>query len=157
MVIGMKDVIYILDSNIIINIWNSKINILDELIKNNNINFLIPKEVAKEISEKEFIVYQGTSVLSDRFLKLLPYIEEELNKEKINDFCYKIKAKKLLSGIYYVNGNKLSKTDFMLLYLCSINENSVIVTEDKKLLKASKEILGNNKSINLKEFLIRLN
>ena len=103
MVIGMKDVIYILDSNIIINIWNSKINILDELIKNNNINFLIPKEVAKEISEKEFIVYQGTSVLSDRFLKLLPYIEEELNKEKINDFCYKIKAKKLLSGIYYVN------------------------------------------------------
>ena len=50
MVIGMKDVIYILDSNIIINIWNSKINILDELIKNNNINFLIPKEVAKELS-----------------------------------------------------------------------------------------------------------
>ena len=80
-----------------------------------------------------------------------------LNKEKINDFCYKIKAKKLLSGIYYVNGNKLSKTDFMLLYLCSINENSVIVTEDKKLLKASKDILGNNKSINLKEFLISLN
>ena len=45
----------------------------------------------------------------------------------------------------------------MLLYLCSINENSVIVTEDKKLLKASKDILGNNKSINLKEFLISLN
>ena len=157
MVIGMKDVIYILDSNIIINIWNSKINILDELIKNNNINFLIPKEVAKEISEKEFIVYQGTSVLSDRFIKLLPNIEEEKKKKKINDFCYKIKAKKLLSGIYYVNGNKLSKTDFMLLYLCSINENSVIVTEDKKLLKASKDILGNNKSINLKEFLISLN
>ena len=58
---------------------------------------------------------------------------------------------------YYVNGNKLSKIDFMLLYLCSINENSVIVTEDKKLLKASKDILGNNKSINLKEFLISLN
>lgn len=157
MVIGMKDVVYVLDSNIIISIWNSKTGILDELIKSRNVHFIIPNEVAKEISQKEYTVYQGTSILSDRFLKLLPYIDDELNKDKINDFCYKIKAKRLLSGTYYVNENKLSETDFMLLYLCSNNENSVIVTQDKKLLKASKDILGSDKSIDLKEFLIRLN
>lgn len=157
MVIGMKDVVYVLDSNIIISIWNSKTGILDELIKGRNVHFIIPNEVAKEISQKEYTVYQGTSILSDRFLKLLPYIDDELNKDKINDFCCKIKAKRLLSGTYYVNENKLSETDFMLLYLCSNNENSVIVTQDKKLLKASKDILGNDKSIDLKEFLVRLN
>ena len=153
----MKDVVYVLDSNIIISIWNSKTGILDELIKGRNVHFIIPNEVAKEISQKEYTVYQGTSILSDRFLKLLPYIDDELNKDKINDFCCKIKAKRLLSGTYYVNENKLSETDFMLLYLCSNNENSVIVTQDKKLLKASKDILGNDKSIDLKEFLVRLN
>lgn len=157
MVIGMKDVVYVLDSNIIISIWNSKTGILDELIKGRNVHFIIPNEVAKEISQKEYTVYQGTSILSDRFLKLLPYIDDELNKDKINDFCCEIKAKRLLSGTYYVNENKLSETDFMLLYLCSNNENSVIVTQDKKLLKASKDILGNDKSIDLKEFLVRLN
>lgn len=132
-------------------------SILDELMKNKKIHFIIPNEVAKEISQKEYTVYQGTSILSDRFLKLLPYIDDELNKDKINDFCYKIKAKKLLSGTYYINENKLSETDFMLLYLCNNNKNSVIVTQDKKLLKASKDILGSDKSIDFKEFLTRLN
>lgn len=157
MVIGMKDVVYVLDSNIIISIWNSKMNILEKLMKDRKIHFVIPNEVAKEISQKEYIVYQGTSILSDRFLKLLPYIDDELNKEKVNDFCYKIKAKRLLSGTYYINENKLSETDFMLLYLCNNNKNSIIVTQDKRLLKASKDILGNDKSIDLKEFLTRLN
>ncbi len=126
-------------------------------MKDRKIHFVIPNEVAKEISQKEYIVYQGTSILSDRFLKLLPYIDDELNKEKVNDFCYKIKAKRLLSGTYYINENKLSETDFMLLYLCNNNKNSIIVTQDKRLLKASKDILGNDKSIDLKEFLTRLN
>lgn len=156
MVIDMKDVIYVLDSNIIISMWNSKMNTLDKLMKNRRINFIIPNEVAKEVSQKEYIVYQGTSILSDRFLKLLPYIDNELNKDNINDFCYKIKARKLLGGTYYINENKLSETDFMLLYLCNNNQNSIIVTEDKKLLKASKDILGNDKSINFKEFLTRI-
>lgn len=156
MVIDMKDVIYVLDSNIIINMWNSKKNILDKLMKNRSINFIIPNEVAQEVSQKEYIVYQGTSILSDRFLKLLPYIDSELNKDNINDFCYKVNAKKLLGGIYYINENKLSETDFMLLYLCNNNHNSIIVTEDKKLLKASKDILGDDKSINFKEFLTRI-
>lgn len=157
MVMDMKDVVYVLDSNIIISIWNSKMDILDELIKNKRIHFIIPNEVAKEISQKEYIVYQGASILSDRFLKLLPYIDDELNTEKINDFCYRIKAKRLLSGTYYINENKLSETDFMLLYLCSNNQNSIVVTQDKKLLKASKDILGSDKSIDFKEFLARLN
>lgn len=157
MVISMEEVVYVLDSNIIISIWNNKMSILDELMKNKKIHFIIPNEVAKEISQKEYTVYQGTSILSDRFLKLLPYIDDELNKDKINDFCYKIKAKKLLSGTYYINENKLSETDFMLLYLCNNNKNSVIVTQDKKLLKASKDILGSDKSIDFKEFLTRLN
>lgn len=156
MVIDMKDVVYVLDSNIIISIWNSKMNILEKLMKDRTIHFVIPNEVAKEVSQKEYIVYQGASILSDRFLKLLPYIDDELNKDKVNDFCYKIKAKKLLGGTYYINENKLSETDFMLLYLCSNNKNSVIVTQDKRLLKASKDILGNDKSIDLKEFLERL-
>ena len=156
MVMGMRDVVYVLDSNIIISIWNSKVNILEKLMHDGNIHFVIPNEVAEEVSQKEYIVYKGTSILSDRFLKLLPYIDDELNKDEVNDFCYKIKAKKLLSGTYYINENKLSETDFMILYLCSNKKNSVIVTEDKKLLKASRDILGDDKSINLKEFLKRL-
>ena len=75
---------YLLDTNIIIKLWDKKDDkSLDKLLKENNIFIL--REVLNELSIKETKEYRRKEVLSERFCKLLPYsieVEKE-NGDKI--------------------------------------------------------------------------
>ena len=62
---------YLLDSNIIINLWKKDEKTLNKLIKQNKL--LILEEVLKELSVKEAKIYRSREVLSERFCELLPF------------------------------------------------------------------------------------
>ena len=62
---------YLLDSNIIINLWEKDEKTLNKLIKQKKL--LILEEVLKELSVKEAKIYMSREVLSERFCELLPF------------------------------------------------------------------------------------
>ena len=138
---------YLLDTNIIIKLWDKKDDkSLDKLLKENNIFIL--REVLNELSIKETKEYRRKEVLSERFCKLLPY-SIEVEKESISGFYmvfdYKTKDK--------FNSNNLSQNDLLQLYACYINYDLNLVTEDKELFNTSKYILGNNRVLSMNELI----
>ncbi|WP_195514913.1 PIN domain-containing protein [Paraclostridium bifermentans] len=138
---------YLLDTNIIIKLWDKKDDkSLDKLLKENKI--LILREVLNELSIKETKEYRRKEVLSERFCKLLPY-SIEVEKESISGFYmvfdYKTKDK--------FNSNNLSQNDLLQLYACYINYDLNLVTEDKELFNTAKYILGNNRVLSMNELI----
>ena len=85
---------YLLDTNIIIKLWNLNEKSLDKILKENKVFIL--REVLNELSVKETKEYRRKEVLSERFCNLLPY-SMEVEKEDISGFYmifdYKIKDK----------------------------------------------------------------
>ena len=138
---------YLLDTNIIIKLWDKKDDkSLDKLLKENNIFIL--REVLNELSIKETKEYRRKEVLSERFCRLLPY-SIEVEKESISGFYmvfdYKTKDK--------FNSNNLSQNDLLQLYACYTNDDLNLVTEDKELFNISKYILGNNRVLSMNELI----
>ena len=138
---------YLLDTNIIIKLWDKKDDkSLDKLLKENNIFIL--REVLNELSIKETKEYRRKEVLSERFCKLLPY-SIEVEKENISGFYmifdYKTKDK--------FNSNNLSQNDLLQVYACYINDDLNLVTEDKELFNIAKYILGNNRVLSMNELI----
>ena len=138
---------YLLDTNIIIKLWDKKDDkSLDKLLKENKI--LILREVLDELSIKETKEYRRKEVLSERFCRLLPY-SIEVEKESISGFYmvfdYKTKDK--------FNSNNLSQNDLLQLYACYINYDLNLVTEDKELFNTAKYILGNNRVLSMNELI----
>ena len=138
---------YLLDTNIIIKLWDKKDDkSLDKLLKENNIFIL--REVLNELSIKETKEYRRKEVLSERFCKLLPY-SIEVEKESISGFYmvfdYKTKDK--------FNSNNLSQNDLLQVYACYINADLNLVTEDKELFNIAKYILGNNRVLSMNELI----
>ena len=138
---------YLLDTNIIIKLWDKKdYKSLDKLLKENNIFIL--REVLNELSIKETKEYRRKEVLSERFCKLLPY-SIEVEKENISGFYmifdYKTKDK--------FNSNNLSQNDLLQLYACYINADLNLVTEDKELFNIAKYILGDDKVLSINELI----
>ena len=136
---------YLLDTNIIINLWREDEKLLDKLLKDENI--VILKEVLDELSVKEIKVYRRKEVLSERFCKLLPY-SIEVEKENISGFymMFDCEAK----GNF--EQNNLSQNDMLNIYACYIDENLNLVTEDKELFNIAKHILGENRVLSVVEF-----
>lgn len=137
---------YILDTNIIIKLWEKEDQSLDKLLKENKL--LILKEVLNELSIKETKEYRRKEVLSERFCNLLPY-SIEVEKENISGFYmifdYKTKDK--------FNSNNLSQNDLLQLYACYINDDINLVTEDKELFNIAKYILGADRVLDIKELI----
>ena len=61
---------YLLDTNIVIKLWNDNSMLLGKLIEKNKV--VILKEVLEELSIKEKKIYRRQEILSERFCKLLP-------------------------------------------------------------------------------------
>lgn len=102
---------YLLDTNIIIRLWDEEEKYLDKIIKENKV--VILNEVLNELSVKETKEYRRREVLSERFCKLLPY-SIEVEKDNISGFYmifdYESKDK--------FDSNNLSKNDLLQLYAC---------------------------------------
>lgn len=137
---------YILDTNIIIKLWDKDDQSLDKLLKENKV--LILREVLNELSIKETKEYRRKEVLSERFCNLLPY-SIDVEKENISGFYmifdYKTKDK--------FNSNNLSQNDLLQLYACYINDDINLVTEDKELFNIAKYILGADRVLDIEELI----
>lgn len=137
---------YLLDTNVVIGLWRDYPYVIDMLLKDEKIKIL--KEVSEELVVKERRQYKGQQVLSERFCKLLLFIVE-VNKENIQEFYSMLHIKYSKQGNAYFDTNKLSENDLLLLYTCYLNNNLVLVTEDKYLFNAASYILGNNRVMTL--------
>lgn len=135
---------YLLDTNIIIRLWDEEEKYLDKIIKENK--GVILNEVLNELSVKETKEYRRREVLSERFCKLLPY-SIEVEKDNISGFYmifdYESKDK--------FDSNNLSKNDLLQLYACYVNDDFNLVTEDKELYNIARHILGEKRVLSLKE------
>ncbi|MBU3092692.1 hypothetical protein K2F40_10920 [Clostridium sp. CM028] len=148
---------YLLDTNIIIKMWNKYPTLLDTIENMKCINFKISEDIAGELSVKEYVKFNEDFILSNKFLKLLghiitnnghTFIEECVGRDFI-----KYEQNK---NIYLVNGDKISINDYSLIDICKQNEDYILVTDDKKLIRSAKIILDSSRAINFQEFLDEL-
>ncbi|MDT8718819.1 DUF4411 family protein [Clostridium sp. 19966] len=140
---------YLLDTNVVIELWNRYSDIIDKLVEEKSINIL--KEIAEELVVKERRQYNGQMVLSERFCDLILFILE-IDKTRVDEFYSVIEIKYSQNGKAYLNNaNKLSENDLLLLYACNMNPKLLLVTQDKYLFNAAKLILGEDRVLTLKE------
>lgn len=138
---------YLLDSNIVIGLWNKHAFFIEKLFDGKKIEIL--KEVSDELVVKEMKEYKGQYVLSDRFCRLLPFIIE-IDKENMEEFYNMLNIKYSKKGnAYFEKINKLSENDLKLLYACYLDNKLILVTEDKYLFNAASQILGMNRVMTL--------
>ena len=137
---------YLLDANVVIGLWKQYPFFIDKLLEQKKIKIL--KEVSQELVVKERREYKGQQILSERFCKLLLFIIE-VDRGNIEKFYSMLDIKHSKLGNTYYNANKLSENDLLLLYTCYLDNNLVLVTEDKYLFNASKFILGDERVITL--------
>lgn len=144
---------YLLDSNIIIKVWEEYPSLFGEIEKHESIDFKVYHSIVGELYKKEVVEYKGTSALTDRFIKLLDHIigEDDLEFTLINKHHISMKYDSD-KKIYYINGNKLSRNDFSLICICENYKYYTLVTEDKKIIKSAKAIVDPYRIMNLNEF-----
>lgn len=139
---------YLLDTNVVIGLWKQYPFVIDKLTDDKKIKIL--KEVSEELVVKEMKEYKGQHVLSERFCKLLAFIIE-VDRKNINEFYNILEIKYSKKGnAYFDNINKLSEIDLFILYTCFLDDNFILVTEDKYLFNAANQILGKDRVMTLK-------
>jgi len=148
---------YLLDTNIIIKVWNKYPTLLDTIESIKLIDFKISEDIAGELSIKEYVKFNENFVLSNKFLKLLGHIiksdEYSSNEEYLAREFIKYEQNK---NVYLVNGDKISINDYSLIDICEKNENYILVTDDKKLIRSAKTILNSSRALSFQEFLDEL-
>lgn len=145
---------YLLDTNVVIKVWDEYPNLFEDIDKNDKIELKISQNIAGELSKKEFKDFKGVSVLSNRFIKLLKHIVE-------SDTCTLEEAYSLddnikqgnNNNIYLSKGNKISLNDYSLIRICKNYKEYILVTEDKKMLKSAKLILDHSRVLTFNEFI----
>ena len=149
---------YLLDSNIVIKLWRKYPNLLDKIDETEGFDYKVPKNIAGELSVKEYREFNGVPILTDKFLKLIDHIIEidkdidEQNFAGLTSFKHDVGK-----NIYYIDDNKLSANDFSLIATCKKQEQYILVTDDKKMYNSAKVILGPKRVLSLKEFLSDIN
>ena len=148
---------YLLDTNIVIQVWNKYPNLLDTIENKEGIDFKISEDIAGELSVKEYVKFNKDFVLSNKFLKLLPHIIKSTDsvhtKEHIPSDFIKYAQNK---NVYFVNGDKISVNDYSLIDICENNKEYTLVTDDKKMLRSAKNILKSSKILNFQQFVQEL-
>ncbi len=154
---SMVDKEYLLDTNVVIKIWNEYPGLFQAIERHEGVDFKIYHHIAKELSIKEFREIDGVSVLTDRFVKLLGHIinDDVVRFSEIDKPNVYIKhdANKYT---YSINGNKLSINDYNLICICENHEQYTLVTQDKKILNSAKIILNPSRVLTFNEFLYDL-
>lgn len=138
---------YLLDTNVVIGLWKQYPFVINKLIEENKIKIL--EAVSQELVVKERREYKGMQILSERFCKLLPFIIE-VNRDELKEFYSMLNIKHSQKGNTYFNTDKLSEIDLLLLYTCYLDDNLILVTEDKYIFHAANIILGKERVIGLK-------
>jgi predicted nucleic acid-binding protein len=138
---------YLLDTNVVIGLWKQNPFVINKLIEENKIKIL--EAVSQELVVKERREYKGKQILSERFCKLLPFVIE-VDRAELKEFYSMLNIKHSQKGNSYFNTDKLSEIDLILLYTCYLDDNLILVTEDKYIFHAANVILGKERVIGLK-------
>ncbi|MBU3143606.1 hypothetical protein [Clostridium sp. CF012] len=148
---------YLLDTNIVIQVWNKYPTLLDTIENIESVDFKISEDIAGELSVKEYAKFNEDFVLSNKFLKLLGHIITNNSPTFTQGFIgsHFIKYEKNES-IYFINGDKISINDYSLIDICERNKGYTLVTEDKKMLRSAKIILDTSRVLNFQQFLDEL-
>ena len=142
---------YILDTNVIIKLWNKEETIFNDILKGNEI--IIIDEILKELAKKERMLFNGELIMSERFMKLIPY-RIELDNIMAENFIKEINFDHIKGEFYYYNGKKISKNDLLLIVVLKEKCKFSLVTEDLNLSYIAKELLGENRVLNIKDILM---
>ena len=151
----MIDKEYLLDSNIIIKVWNRYPKLLESIENTNGIDFKISKDIAGELSIKEYKNLKRIPVLSDRFIKLLGHVNDDLDLSFKRDYVIN-NSIKYENNMCFVEGNKISMNDYNLIHICEDNKGYVLVTEDRRMFDSAKLLLGSERVLNFDEFIREL-
>ena len=147
---------YLLDANIVIKIWNTHPKLFDAMEKTEEVDFKINRDIAIEVSKKEFKDYNGVPVLSNRFLKLLEHMVDDIGvnlEEKFNNSSIKYDS---IKNLYYINDNKISANDYKLICVCKSNDKYILVSDDKFLLQSARIVIDSSRILTFKEFMEQL-
>ena len=148
---------YLLDTNIVIKVWNKYPTLLDTIENIETIDFKISEDIAGELSVKEYIEFNEDFVLSNKFLKLLGHIitnkDPILKQDQMSSDFIKYEQNK---NIYLSNGDKISINDFSLIDICEKNKEYILVTDDKKIIRSARTILDSSRVLNFQQFLDEL-
>lgn len=140
---------YILDTNVIIKLWNKEE--FNDILQENEI--IIIDEILKELAKKERMLFNGELIMSERFMKLIPY-RIELDNIMAENFIKEINFDHIKGEFYYYNGKKISKNDLLLIVALKEKCEFSLVTEDSNLSYIAKELLGENRVLNIKDILM---
>lgn len=148
---------YLLDTNIVIKVWNKYPSLLDTIENIECIDFKISEDIAGELSVKEYVKFNEDFVLSNKFLKLLGHIITN-NGPILTEGCISSDHIKYEQNnkIYFANGDKISINDYSLIDICKKNKDYILVTDDKKMIRSAKVILDSSRVLNFQEFLDEL-
>ncbi|WP_139906096.1 hypothetical protein [Clostridium thermarum] len=148
---------YLLDSNIVIKLWNKQPHLLDKIDDAEGIDYKVAKNIAGELSVKEYREFNGMPILTDKFLKLIDHIievDESIYEQDFTGiFSFRYDKNK---NIYYIDDNKLSANDFSLIATCKKYEQYVLVTDDKRMYNSAKTLLGPSRVLSYKDFLTEI-
>ncbi|HAT4190712.1 TPA: hypothetical protein I9009_001002 [Clostridium perfringens] len=140
---------YILDTNVIIKLWNKEE--FNDILQENEI--IIIDEILKELAKKERMLFNGELIMSERFMKLIPY-RIELDNIMAENFIKEINFDHIKGEFYYYNGKKISKNDLLLIVVLKEKCEFSLVTEDFNLSYIAKELLGEKRVLNIKDILM---
>ena len=140
---------YILDTNVIIKLWNKEE--FNDILQENEI--IIIDEILKELAKKERMLFNGELIMSERFMKLIPY-RIELDNIMTENFIKEINFDHIKGEFYYYNGKKISKNDLLLIVVLKEKCEFSLVTEDFNLSYIAKELLGEKRVLNIKDILM---
>ena len=148
---------YLLDANIVIQVWNKYPKLLDIIENVEGMDFKISEDIAGELSIKEYTTFNKDFVLSDKFMKLLPHIivngDSSSTKGQLPGNFIKYTQNE---NVYFVNGDKISINDYSLIDICKKDREYTLVTDDKKMLRSAAAILDSSKILNFQQFLNEL-
>jgi predicted nucleic acid-binding protein len=140
----------LLDTNIVIRIWEDKLKLLDMIEKSNKFDYKITNETAMELANGE--MQEIIPVISKKYQKISGHI---INNDtcsidpnwRENRFLFEAED----GNVYYKVGNKISTVDYGIVLMCQ-NYDLILVTEDRRIFKSARLVLPESRVMKFDEF-----
>ncbi len=141
---------FLLDTNIIIKLWNDNPDVIDFLRSHSKCDFKVTNDTVMELANGEienFFPKMGLELqaLADRIINNPVSMDRSFRPSS-----YVVSED---NGLYLEKANKVSATDYGLINICLEDSCYVLVTEDKKMLKSSARLMDSNRFYNYMEFM----
>lgn len=141
---------FLLDTNIIIKIWNENPDLLDFIEKSSCIDYKITNDCMCELANGE--INNFLPQMSPKFRMLVRHIVNSGSQRdknlKENRFFVIVDGK-----IFIQVCNKVDAEDYGCIFYCQNHSQYILVSEDKRMRKSAQKVLGSSRVMNYKQFL----